>query len=269
MQQSHPASGGCINSSIIVSSQEQNYFVKYHDRSGFHNFQCEYSALKELEKTQTIKIPQPIACEETEDFAVLVLEALTLNSSINSDWAALGKQLAILHKVSGDAFGWKENNYIGSTPQSNKCYPIWAHFFKEERLRPQLELAKKNGFTFEGAERLLEKVDELLANHSPLPSLLHGDLWSGNVDFLPNGEPVIFDPAIYYGDREADLAFSEFFGGFPPEFYKAYNLEWPLPPEYQKRKMLYNLYHALNHTNLFGSGYAIQSQRMILSLLES
>jgi fructosamine-3-kinase len=114
---------------------------------------------------------------------------------------------------------------------------------------------------------MLERVNILLAGHTPEPALLHGDLWSGNVGFLDNGSPVIYDPASYYGDRETDLAFSEFFGGFPDSFYRAYEMESPLPPGYAQRKTLYNLYHVLNHTNLFGGGYAVQAERMIECLL--
>jgi len=182
----------------------------------------------------------------------ILLEQLDLRRS--GDWAALAQMLARLHRTTGPRFGWHRDNRIGATPQINGWRDDWATFFHECRLRPQLELARRNGFAFEEPPRL--------ENHRPEPSLLHGDLWSGNAGFIEEG-PVIFDPAVYYGDREADLAMTELFGGFPARFYAAYNEAFPLPDGYETRKHLYNLYHLLNHLNIFGEGYLAQVQRTL------
>jgi len=174
------------------------------------------------------------------------LEFLQLTKS--GDWAALGRMLAKLHRQIGPRFGWHRDNYIGLSPQQNGWCDDWLEFFRERRLRFQLEMASRNGYPLPMPDL------GILQNHEPQPSLLHGDLWSGNAGFTADG-PVIFDPAVYYGDRETDLAMSELFGGFPREFYRAYDEAFPLPEGYEQRKPLYNLYHLLNHLNIFGGGY--------------
>ena len=197
-----------------------------------------------------------------------MLEYLDLRST--GDHAALGRMLARVHSVRGEYFGWRRDNYIGGTPQLNRGATTWSAFWRDTRLRPQIELARRNGLgrsLLDKAERLVEAVPELLAGHSPSASQLHGDLWGGNAGFLPGGEPVLFDPAVYWGDSEADLAMTELFGGFPPEFYRAYDEVAPRDAGYATRKTLYNLYHVLNHANLFGGSYASRAERMIASLL--
>ena len=183
----------------------------------------------------------------------ILLEQLNLKRG--GDWAALARMLAKLHRTTGPRFGWHRDNWIGGTPQINSWRDDWATFFVECRIEPQLALARKNGYSIDFSSNLLE-------DHKPEPSLLHGDLWSGNAGFIEEG-PVIFDPAVYYGDREADLAMTELFGGFPARFYDAYNEAFPLPDGYETRKHLYNLYHLLNHLNLFGSGYLGQVERTL------
>ena len=188
-----------------------------------------------------VRVPRIL--DHGRDF--ILLEQLELRRS--GDWAALGRVLAKLHRQTGPRFGWRRDNYIGATPQINSWRDDWATFFDECRIQPQLELARKNGFSIQFSSW------EVLKNHRPQPSLLHGDLWSGNAGFTAEG-PVIFDPAVYYGDREADLAMTELFSGFPPAFYASYQQEFPLDAGYATRKHLYNLYHLLNHLNLFGGG---------------
>jgi len=183
----------------------------------------------------------------------ILLERLDLKR--NGDWAALARMLATLHRTTGPRFGWHRDNFIGATPQINAWRDDWAAFFRECRIQPQLALARENGFA-------IQVSVDLLKNHKPAPSLLHGDLWSGNAGFIDEG-PVIFDPAVYYGDREADLAMTELFGGFPPEFYSSYRQIYPLDAGYEQRKHFYNLYHLLNHLNLFGAGYLAQVQRTL------
>jgi fructosamine-3-kinase len=167
-------------------------------------------------------------------------------------------------------YGWPRDNFIGSTPQSNQSHRTWAGFYAEERLRPQLQLASSNGMVRElrdQGEKLTDRLAAFFVDYRPAPSLLHGDLWSGNAAQLADGTPVIFDPAVYRGDRETDIAMAELFGGFPESFYAAYRAAWPLDAGYETRKTLYNLYHILNHFNLFGSAYLGQARRMIEKLL--
>jgi len=178
--------------------------------------------------------------------AFILLEHLDLRRG--GDSAAMGRMLAALHRQTGPRFGWHRDNYIGATPQQNAWCDDWAEFWVTRRLEPQISMARDRGFD------VAMPSMRLLENHKPQPSLLHGDLWSGNAGFTSEG-PVVFDPAVYYGDREADLAMTELFGGFPREFYRAYNEAFPLPAGYEKRNHLYNLYHLLNHLNLFGGGY--------------
>jgi fructosamine-3-kinase len=179
------------------------------------------------------------------------------------DMAALGAQLAALHRSAAPTYGLDHDNYIGGTPQRNGWDADWPRFFAERRLLPQIELAGAHGLLGagrrRGLERLLGRVGELLGGVARQPALLHGDLWGGNVVAAdPRGAPGLIDPAVYYGDREAEIAFTELFGGFGPAFYTAYNRAWPLEPGYAERRDLYNLYHLLNHLNLFGEGYGAQ-----------
>ena len=196
-----------------------------------------------------VRVPRIL--EHGPDF--ILLEQLALQR--NGDWAALARMLAKLHRTTGSRFGWHRDNFIGATPQVNDWRDDWATFFLECRIQPQLALARKNGYRMEFSSNLLK-------DHNPEPSLLHGDLWSGNAGFIADG-PVLFDPAVYYGDREADLAMTELFGGFPARFYEAYDAACPLPEGYEARKHLYNLYHLLNHLNIFGEGYLAQVQRTL------
>ena len=190
--------------------------------------------------------------------AFIVLEKLELQR--RGDYAAMGRMLAKLHCQNGSRFGWHRDNYIGLMPQLNAWHDSWPEFFQECRIKPQLEWARQKGFPLPAID-----ARPLLEGYDPEPSLLHGDLWSGNAGFTSDG-PVLFDPAVYYGDREADLAMTELFGGFPREFYRAYDEAYPLDREYEKRKHLYNLYHLLNHLNIFGGAYLGQV-RATLGLL--
>jgi protein-ribulosamine 3-kinase len=208
-----------------------------------------------------IRAPQVLDRGVKDGKAFIVLEHLDLRRS--GDYAALGRMLATLHRQTGPRFGWARDNYIGLSPQQNGWCDDWAEFWLERRMRPQLDWARRKGFQL-GIPELT-----LLKSHQPQPSLLHGDLWSGNAGFTVEG-PVVFDPAVYYGDRETDLAMTELFGGFPAAFYRGYNEVFPLPPGYEKRKQLYNLYHLLNHLNIFGGGYLAQVKatlRLLAGLL--
>lgn len=260
--------GGDINEAALIQGGEKKWFVKYHDNAPAGMFETEAMALAEISRTGCIRVPEPIAWGVDNDTSWLVLEYLELVS--NGPASLLGEQLAALHDLPCAYFGWSKDNYIGSTPQFNHRSDNWAEFWRECRLRPQLEMARAGGFgarLIDNGERLLVGLHCLFQDHQPAASLLHGDLWSGNKAFTTTGQPVIFDPASYYGDRETDIAMTELFGGFGPEFYAAYKAHLPLSPTYSHRRDLYKLYHVLNHLNLFGSGYLSQSESLIEGLL--
>jgi protein-ribulosamine 3-kinase len=237
--------GGCIHDCYRVTIGRSPRFLKTNTSEYADAFAAEADGLAALRATG-MRAPEPLGHGVAAGRAYLLLEYLDLNGK--KDFAALGRMLAAGHRKSGARFGWQRDNYIGSTPQQNGWCNDWSQFWVERRIRPQLEAAKRNGFALPLPEF------SVLERHKPAPSLLHGDLWSGNAGFTAEG-PVVFDPAVYYGDREADLAMTELFGGFPREFYQAYNEAWPLEEGYQQRTRLYNLYHLLNHLNLFGGGY--------------
>jgi protein-ribulosamine 3-kinase len=237
------------------------------DRSRLDNFAAEADGLAALAAAGT-RAPAVLCRGESGGEAFLVLEYLDLRPS--GDYAALGRALALLHSARGELFGWQRDNYIGTTPQLNRRTLRWADFWRDARLGPQLELARRKGLgasLLAKAERLIDALPRLLSDHAPSACLLHGDLWSGNTGFLEDGAPVLFDPAVYWGDREADVAMTELFGGFPQAFYSTYSAIAPLDSGYARRRPLYNLYHVLNHANLFGGGYASQAERMIDGLL--
>ena len=180
----------------------------------------------------------------------------------------MGHQLAALHREgTNENFGWSQNNTIGSTPQINTWMSNWADFFAQQRIGYQLKLAQRRGGSFPELNRVVDAVRDKLADRKPQPSLVHGDLWSGNAAIAADGSPVIFDPATYYGDRETDIAMTELFGGFPSAFYRGYNEAWQLDDGYQQRKNVYNLYHVLNHFNLFGGSYGNQARRIIEKII--
>jgi fructosamine-3-kinase len=236
------------------------YFLKLNDAGHADAFAAEADGLAALGESG-LPVPSPIRHGVEGSTAFLMLQFLDLDRS--GDFGALGRSLAALHARKGGKFGWTRDNYIGSTPQANTWHEDWAEFFRLRRIEPQLALARNNGFDLEPP-----CVAALLAGHAPQPALLHGDLWSGNVGFV-NGRPVFFDPAVYFGDREADLAMTELFGGFPGRFYAAYEDALPLWPGYETRKHLYNLYHLLNHLNLFGGGYLGQVQATLRLLRDA
>lgn len=260
--------GGDIHQAFVLDGSERRYFVKTNRAACLPMFAAEAAALAALAATQCVRVPQPL-CEGTAaGQAFLVLEYLPLCDG--GDAARLGEQLAALHRVPQAWFGGPHDNWIGSTPQRNGWQQDWRVFWRDRRLGVQFALAARKGYggaLQRDGERLMAGLDALFDGYQPVPSLLHGDLWGGNHGYLDDGTPVVFDPATYVGDRECDLAMSELFGGFAPDFYAAYRAAWPLDAGYAVRKTLYNLYHILNHANLFGGGYAAQAQRMTARLL--
>ena len=260
-------SGSSLNSLFRVDAGNDAAFcVKVNAHTDLAMFEAEGAGLAAIADTRAVRVPRVLGAGRTGTHAFLVLEWLELEGA--SRGPALGNALAALHRFTSTRFGWHRDNTIGTTHQANAWADDWAAFFREQRLAPQLRLARRHGherFLRDG-ERVLSLVAALLHGHEPAPSLLHGDLWSGNAASLADGTPVLFDPAVYYGDREADLAMTELFGGFGPDFYAAYRAAWPLPPGYERRRTLYNLYHLLNHLNLFGAIYGPQVQAMLAQL---
>ncbi len=263
-------SGGSIHRAWLLTDGRQRYFVKTGAIDVAPMFAAEARGLQALAAVAVLRTPTFVALGQAGTQAFLVLEYLDLAPLDQRCGERLGESLARLHHASADSFGWSEDNFIGATPQNNSSHVSWPHFFGEHRLRPQLELAKAQGMDkslLDKAHALIERIGGLFIDYRPLPSLLHGDLWSGNAAQCNDGTAAIFDPACYYGDRETDIAMAELFGGFPTGFFAAYRSAWPLDPGYEARKPLYNLYHILNHFNLFGSAYLGQAQRMIEKLL--
>lgn len=264
------ASGGCIHEAFSARLGEEKVFVKTGDASRLAMFEAEADGLAALSQAGSHRIPEVIAVGEAEGSSYLILEWLELSPVRGrEEGATCGRALVEMHRRTGPNFGWHRDNIIGATAQENGFADSWGRFFSLQRIKPQIDLAKRNGapkdFIADG-EKLVDAVPALLLEHQPVPSLLHGDLWHGNAGFA-SGRPALFDPAVYFGDREADLAMSELFGGFPESFYAAYREAWPLPEGYERRKTLYNFYHILNHYNLFGAAYLGQAKRMIARLL--
>ncbi len=271
LELSQSVGGGCINTAYRLEGGGRCYFVKLNNASCLDMFEAEAAGLKAMADTHTIRVPEPICHGIAGNFAFLVLEYLELVGGGGArSLEALGERLAALHRIHQPYFGWHRDNTIGSTPQINTPAEDWVAFWRERRLGFQLELAAKNGFgdpLQRNGERLMADLETFFVGYTPQPSLLHGDLWGGNYAALADGEPVTFDPAVYYGDREADLAMTELFGGFGTRFLEAYQHTDPVDPGYSVRKVLYNLYHILNHLNLFGGGYLLRAQSMTERLL--
>ncbi len=270
LQAKQAVGGGCINSAYRLQGGGQDYFLKLNAADRLAMFEAEAAGLLEIATTQAVRVPRPICWGCAGDRSYLVLEYLQFGNARESAMEALGRQLALLHQTTRINFGWHRDNTIGSTPQINAPCADWVTFWRQHRLGFQLDLAARNGYggTLQrDGGRLMASFAALFEGHAPVAALLHGDLWSGNAGCDERGCPVLFDPAVYYGDRETDLAMTELFGGFSPRFHAAYREACPVDEGYRVRKTLYNLYHVLNHLNLFGGGYLTQAQRMIASLL--
>ena len=265
-----PLAGGCINRAYRIGDGERDLFVKLNDAHRADMFEAEAAGLAQLAAAGVLRVPAPIAHGRAGSVAYLVTEHLRL-VPLDSDAAArLGGGLAQMHRTTREEFGWVRDNFIGSSPQCNEPSASWPEFLRSRRLGYQLDLAARNGYASgleERGGRLLERLDAFFSDYSPRPSLLHGDLWSGNCARDEAGQPALFDPAVYYGDREADVAMTELFGRLPQAFYSAYGEAWPMDEGYPVRRRLYNLYHVLNHLNLFGPAYLQSARDTIEALL--
>ena len=257
--------GGCINSAFRLSDGRRTFFVKTNRADRLDMFEAEAAGLNLLADSATLRVPRALFTGAGDGLSYIVMEHVALGHGSSQGWRLAGEQLAAMHGQQAEAFGWDRDNTIGATPQRNDWTSDWIEFWRVHRLGRQLEIAAANGHLGQLqrlGERLMARF-AVLIDHAPSPSLLHGDLWGGNMAFTDDGDPVIYDPATYYGDREADLAMTELFGGFPSGFHAAYDREWPLQPGYRGRASLYNLYHMLNHANLFGQSYVSGVRRIV------
>ncbi|WP_413110328.1 fructosamine kinase family protein [Thaumasiovibrio sp. DFM-14] len=258
LKEKKPLSGELNDCYCISSSDEIRYFIKVNDRSHLANFEAEAESLAQLAQSNTIATPPLVHVGTCKEHAFIILEYLPMRPIDSESAFYLGQQLAHLHQSAEQAeFGFDTDNYIGTTIQPNPWHRKWNTFFAEQRIGWQLQLAAEKGHQFGNIDTIVSRVAKLLVHHQPKPSLLHGDLWIGNCALTVDG-PVIFDPASYWGDRECDIAMTELFSGFPEAFYNGYNNVWPLDAGYSDRKALYNLYHLLNHFNVFGDEYKSQ-----------
>jgi fructosamine-3-kinase len=275
-----PVGGGCIhNAWCLRGADGERFFAKTNRADQMPLLEAEANGLAALALVAPagLVVPEPLALGQAGSLAVLVLPWLELarGQGRTRDWAACGANLARLHRTSLRrcdpqarplAFGWDRDNAIGASPQHNGWEERWSHFFWERRLRPQLAWLASKGHRLRGAERLRERLPDWLDQHGAQPCLVHGDLWSGNGALLAGGGACFFDPAVYRGDREVDLAMARLFGGFPAAFFEGYGEEWPLAEGWRQRVDLYNLYHLLNHANLFGGGYHAQARSVLEAL---
>ncbi len=279
--------GGCIHRAWRLELADgRRFFLKGHRPAALPMLEAEADGLQALAAccAPPLVVPKPLGVGEVAGWALLLLPWLNLatggsrGQASAAHWQALGAALADLHRTSGAGrlpavraghYGWPTDNFIGATPQLNHWRSSWADFFVQCRLAPQLALLERGGQPMRRAEAALEQAQRLLACHQPQPALVHGDLWSGNGALLAEGGGTIFDPAVYLGDREVDLAMARLFGGFPEAFFRGYQERWPLDPGAEQRVDLYNLYHLLNHANLFGGSYLSQAQASLDWLVES
>ena len=263
--------GGDISEAWRLETTDGPLFLKVGNANSFDMFDAEACGLRELEKANAIRVPKVLAVTDYSDGALLALEWLNLGAPSIDTPRLLGQQLAALHRCTQTRYGWFRDNTIGLTPQTNSRMDSWPVFYREQRLEYQLGLASENGFRGElqtAGQKLLDNIDTFFVDYVPDASLLHGDLWGGNWSAV-EGQPVIFDPAVYFGDRETDLAMTRLFGGFSREFYEAYDDSWPLNNGSERRVALYQLYHVLNHLNLFGGGYLGRAVALVNSLAAS
>jgi fructosamine-3-kinase len=258
--------GGCINEAYSLKTNIGKYFIKYNSASAYPGmFEKEAAGLKLLADTKTIEIPKVLSSGENDTNAYLLLQYIESGESSRNFWNDFGTKLADLHRNTKDYFGLDHDNYIGSLVQKNNPHPDFFSFFISQRVEPQLKEARNKGSFSLSETRYFDSLFNTIHNIIPAekPALIHGDLWSGNFMVTQNGSSCLIDPAVYYGHREADIAMTQLFGGFDPEFYHTYNQTWPMENNWQKRMDIFNLYPLLVHVNLFGGSYAQQVLRII------
>lgn len=258
--------GGCINEAYSLVTNTGKYFIKYNSSETFPGmFEKEAAGLHLLAGSNTIQTPEVIATGSLGEYPYLILEFIESGAPRNNFWSDFGTKLADLHQNTSEHFGLDHDNYIGSLIQINKKHADFIEFFIVERIEPQLEQARNKGEFSQSDTRYFHSLYKTLNNIIPpeKPALIHGDLWSGNFMATSDGSPCLVDPAVYYGHREADIAMTQLFGGFKPEFYAAYNQAWAMEKGWRERMDIFNLYPLLVHVNLFGGGYARQVLQII------
>ncbi len=262
--------GGCIHAAWRVPADGGSVFVKTSGAGSAWLFEAEADGLAGLAEAGCIRVPRVLGTGSDAGMSWLALEWMQCGRGDAGSQRRLGERLAALHSIPQEAFGWRRDNAIGATPQPNTPSADWAGFFAERRIGYQLDVAAEGGATarlVDRGRRLQEQVPALLADRRVVPALLHGDLWGGNWAADESGEPFLFDPAVYCGDPEAEIAMTRLFGGFSRDFYAAYEATWPRAAGYETRIALYQLYHLLNHANLFGGGYVARSESAVEALL--
>lgn len=257
-----PVFGGCINRSFkLVDNHGLPYFLKINSNHPFPILKPEFVALSELYKLYMegtgLRVPKPLWHGKILERECLVLEYVPMSSSASTgSWRQLGNDLARLHKIRGPAFGWHIDNFIGSSPQKNTLSQNWVEFWMENRIGSQLSMARSRGYPFPGLDGFMERMPQLFDGHVSEPAWIHGDLWHGNLGFCESTqEPILFDPACYWGDREAEFGIVDMFHGFDRTFFDAYFSGYSKADGFERRLPLYRLYHELNHLNLFGDAY--------------
>jgi fructosamine-3-kinase len=269
VKQQQSLSGGSINAAYLLTGDGgEQYFVKTNQSGRQDMFEAEARGLQALASSKTLKVPLPLCFGDDQKQSYIVMEYLDMCG--RADQSVLGEQFAAMHGNTAKQFGWEIDNTIGATHQPNAWADNWLDFWREKRLGYQLQLAAQRGYGGELqslGEKLLIEMPTLFIGREIKPSMLHGDLWGGNAAGLKDGTPVIFDPAFYYGDREADLAMTYVFGGFGPDFYASYQNAFPLDDGFAVRKIFYNIYHIINHLNMFGGGYHGQAIHMLEQVL--
>ncbi|MRG86267.1 fructosamine kinase family protein [Salinibacillus xinjiangensis] len=262
-----PISGGSINNAYYVETTKSRFFIKTNTGVSPHFFQAEAKGLQFIEESNTIDVPQVYFYNNPapDETGVIVLEWIEGEKTAQTD-EQLGHSLASLHKTTGSHFGFEEDTFIGELPHPNGLYENWVAYYRDCRLTPQyktgIQSGKIVGQRKRQMEKLLNHLDQWL-NHSPKPSLLHGDLWGGNWIVGPAGKPYLIDPSVLYGDHLFELAFTELFGGFSSTVYHAYEDVFPIPTYYKDIQPLYQLYYLLVHLNLFGEGYGRSVDRIL------
>jgi fructosamine-3-kinase len=264
IRQTESLSGGCISNAYKITFKDgATCLLKFNENSPTDMFTKEAHGLQELKKANAIKVPEVFLYGN--DF--ILMEFISAIGKQKNFFEEFGRKFALLHKYTGEGFGFYEDNYIGSTPQINinddSFKGDWTSFYFNNRLLYQFKLAEKNGYVDssfrEAFGKIEEKIELILGEGEVRPSLLHGDLWSGNYMTDEEGNACLIDPAVYYGHREADLAMTKLFGGFSASFYEAYIEEYPLDEGWEYRQNIYMLYHVMNHLNIFGGGYFSQA----------
>lgn len=259
--------GGDINLAYWISDHQRKYFIKLNDKNRLQQFESEAYSLAQIKQLSSMTCPDVITTGTTLDKSYLVLEYLPFCHGEAKDWYSFGQQLAQMHQESRHGqFGWQHDNFIGTTLQPNNWQSNWRSFFSEQRIGWQLQLLAEKSIKLGNIDHIVDVCHDMLMHHQVSPCLVHGDLWQGNLGFNDDGA-FIFDPASYYGDREVDIAMTELFGQMPDEFYQGYQSIYPLEHDYDKRKVIYNFYHILNHANLFGGVYVEQSKANLARIL--